>query len=175
MTPPTTADAFAAIVRARALVADLDLSRRATDLSQTVAAVRAELQTALCALEAGLTADTPGAVRFDARWTSQEAAITVRTGTSRGRVLIALWRRGPLTDHEIQQALNLPPSTERPRRGELVRAGYVTPDLIMRQHNGRQWTVWRLTPAGEVMARTLDATPGVALAPVERLTQGTLL
>lgn len=171
----STGDAYAAVVRLRALLSDLDLSRRVSDLAQVIGAARAEAQTALEALEADIRADHPGAARSDARRTSQEAALAVRTGTARARVLIALRRRGPLTDRELQDVLRMPASTERPRRGELVRAGYVTPHETTREHDGRAWTVWGLTLAGLVMARTVDTNPGASLTPAEQPVQGTLI
>lgn len=174
-TVTTTGDAYAAMVRARALLSDLDLSRRIGDLGQTLGALRAEVQTALSVLEGLVLADHPGAVRSDASRTSEEAALGVRTGTARARVLVALRRRGPLTDRQVQEVLEMPASTERPRRGELVRAGYVTADEDVRYHDGRAWTVWRLTPAGEVMARTVDTNPGASLTPAAQPVQGTLI
>lgn len=70
------------------------------------------------------------------------------------RVLNALWRhreRG-LTDEEIQHLGGLNPSTERPRRGELVEAGMVEETEERRAtKSGRMAKVWKLT------ASALDA------------------
>lgn len=49
------------------------------------------------------------------------------TPTQRQRVLDWLSANGPATDEQIADALGLNPSTERPRRVELVRAGAVVP------------------------------------------------
>lgn len=59
--------------------------------------------------------------------TSREAAerIEPRTGTLRASVLRFLRAYGPATDEQVQRALAMGPSTQRPRRVELVRAGLV--------------------------------------------------
>ena len=73
--------------------------------------------------------------------TSKEAAIAAepRAGTQRRRVLDIL-RHFPdgLTDHEIQHWLKMNPSTQRPRRVELVQSGLV-------KDSGHT----RLTPSGK--------------------------
>lgn len=73
--------------------------------------------------------------------TSKEAAIAAEpnAGTQRRLVLDALrWQRTfGLTDHEMQEDLQMNPSTQRPRRVELVKAGLV-------KESGR----FRLTPSG---------------------------
>lgn len=67
-------------------------------------------------------------------------------GTLRGRVLAYIRgaaERGA-TDEEMQAALDMNPSTQRPRRGELVEAGLVMDSGITRPtKSGRQATVWR--------------------------------
>lgn len=66
--------------------------------------------------------------------TSRRAAIDAypRTGTQRHRVLEFIRGRGDdgATDDEIQVALNLNPSSERPRRIELVEGGYVRAKVV---------------------------------------------
>ena len=61
--------------------------------------------------------------------TSRAAAASVRSSAAsiRARVLEYLQRQGPkgATDDEVQRALNLPGSTQRPRRVELIRDGMV--------------------------------------------------
>jgi len=59
--------------------------------------------------------------------TSKRAADGIRPQVQhdRGRVLAYLQAFGPCTDQELQDALDLDPSTERPRRVELVTAGLV--------------------------------------------------
>ena len=47
------------------------------------------------------------------------------------------------TDEEMQTALGMNPSTQRPRRVELQRRGLVVPDGTRRTKSGRMATVWR--------------------------------
>lgn len=81
--------------------------------------------------------------------TSREAAerIEPAADTLRARVLEHLRACGSrgATDQEIQWALGMDPSTERPRRVELVNAGLVTAtDGDTRPtFSGRQAQVWR--------------------------------
>lgn len=60
------------------------------------------------------------------------------------RRIIAALDRGAKTDRELQAELELPGSTERPRRVELVRAGIVRPVGYRESPNGRRSTVWGL-------------------------------
>lgn len=48
------------------------------------------------------------------------------------------------TDEEIQLALGMNPSTQRPRRIELVRRGLVVEDGTRRTASGRNASVWRV-------------------------------
>jgi predicted ArsR family transcriptional regulator len=59
--------------------------------------------------------------------TSVQAAEQIKpvASTQRARVLAFLEEHGPASDHAIQDALNLDPSSERPRRVELERAGLI--------------------------------------------------
>lgn len=105
-------------------------------------------------------ADTPGLVRRDHRQTAQDAAAKVRTGGPRWRILariVAASREiggGPtpfgITDEELADDLALSPSTERPRRVELVRDGLVEaiPDQTRDSRYGRAMQLWRATDAG---------------------------
>lgn len=74
--------------------------------------------------------------------TSKAAAIAAEpnAGTQRRRVLDCLrkWQSRGLTDHQMQVWLEMNPSTQRPRRIELVRAGLV-------KDSGQT----RLTPSGK--------------------------
>lgn len=57
------------------------------------------------------------------------------------RLVLAGW--DGLTDQEIQHATNLDPSTERPRRGELVDAGLIYDSGRKRRTlSGRRAIVW---------------------------------
>lgn len=154
----------AAVVRARALVADLDRVDNLTDRQQVAAGARHELDTALRqirALAAQLAdaagGNRPGKVRADGPATSRATAraITMRTGSVRRRILDELVAAPHgLCDLELQTRLNLNPSTQRPRRGELADHGLIRPRAGVdgkpghRTINGTAWTVWEPTPAG---------------------------
>jgi hypothetical protein len=86
----------------------------------------------------------PGAVRHDARDTSVAAALAVTsvTGKCRKQVyehLTAVGEDGA-TDPEMQAALNMGGSTQRPRRIELVAAGLVM-DSGRRRDRCAVWVV----------------------------------
>jgi predicted ArsR family transcriptional regulator len=78
--------------------------------------------------------------------TSIGAAEAMRPGAKvdRAAVLDIISRKfGGLTDEEIQRSLKLNPSTERPRRIELVRAGKVRASGKTRKTaSGRPAVVW---------------------------------
>lgn len=77
--------------------------------------------------------------------TSREAAERIEGAGSalRGRVLGALRTRGPMTDEELQVVLAMDPSTQRPRRVELVRLGLVRDSGARRPTlSGRSATLW---------------------------------
>lgn len=78
--------------------------------------------------------------------TSVEAGerIQPNAGTLRAEVLEYLKHCGPSTDEEMQHYMNLNPSTQRPRRIELVRAGLVYDSGQTRPtRSGRSAVVWR--------------------------------
>ena len=60
------------------------------------------------------------------------------------KVLAFLKERGPSTDEEMQAGIPMPPSTQRPRRIELVRRGLVVEAGTKRAASGRMATTWRL-------------------------------
>lgn len=64
--------------------------------------------------------------------TSKAAAVAMlpKAGGDRERVLSVIKSHGPLTDEQIQDALGMNPSTERPRRIELFKAGLITKDPV---------------------------------------------
>jgi hypothetical protein len=160
----TLATAHNAAKRAQALATGLDQSRRSTDVDQAVAGLIHELRTIVPAIEAAFVglhevqqaaaADTPGKVRTDAPATSRAAARTIRTGTARYRVLTMIAYAGPVTDHQLQRGLQMNASTERPRRGELVDLGLVSPAGVA-MHDGREWTTWSVTLLGRSVVRRL--------------------
>lgn len=77
--------------------------------------------------------------------TSQAAAKQIDAKTIRGRVLRFL-ARGSATDETMQRELRINPSTQRPRRVELVERGLVR-DSGRRQQtsSGRKAIVWETT------------------------------
>jgi transcription initiation factor IIE alpha subunit len=77
--------------------------------------------------------------------TSRQAARDVLAKPMREIVLEALIHRGNrgATDDELQTALGMDPSTERPRRVELERAGLVIDSGERRKtRSGREAVVW---------------------------------
>ena len=73
------------------------------------------------------------------------AAIKPSAATLRDKVLRFIEERGDYgaTDDEIQVSLNMNPSTERPRRIELMELGLVTRATINRKtRTGRSAAVW---------------------------------
>lgn len=91
--------------------------------------------------------------RHDHPDTSHAAAeaIKLRTGTARRRVMeiIALTLPWGISDEEIQSSLLMSANTQRPRRVELVRAGYVRDggERTVTQ-SGTRSILWIATPAG---------------------------
>lgn len=80
----------------------------------------------------GPSRDAAEAMRGGAAVSDREAVLRVIDG-----------KMGGLTDEEIQRVLKLNPSTERPRRIELVKAGLVRDSGRKRQTiSGREATVW---------------------------------
>jgi hypothetical protein len=154
-------DILAAASRARTLVTDLERTNRLEDQHQVASGVRHELDTILKAAHSlqddvsdAARGNHPGKVRADAPATSRAAAraVSMTTGSTRWAILARLiiahdngWQG--MTDWEIQQTLSLNPSTERPRRGELVDAGLVR-EVGTRRHGSQDWTVWAITQAG---------------------------
>jgi predicted ArsR family transcriptional regulator len=90
------------------------------------------------------------------------AAAAPNAGTVRARIFAWLVAHGPATDQQIQAALGLDPSTERPRRGELERDGYVFSTGRTYTPPGKRTpsTLWRSRREGDPPAR-----PGAHRAP----------
>jgi predicted ArsR family transcriptional regulator len=77
--------------------------------------------------------------------TSREAAqaISGAAASIRARVYAYICENGPVTDEQIAGALGLNPSTERPRRIELVGDGLVMAHYeLARTSSGRRATAW---------------------------------
>ncbi len=86
--------------------------------------------------------------------TSREAAelAVPLSGKYRLKVLLHLQSRGEegSTDEEMQLALEMNPSTQRPRRGELVTKGLVRDSGVRRKtRTGRAAVVWVVTTKEE--------------------------
>ena len=78
------------------------------------------------------------------------AKIHLHSGTARRRVLetVAANRNG-LTDEQIQALLVMPANTQRPRRIELVRAGYLRDSTRRNRTLSGTWSiVWEITDDG---------------------------
>lgn len=61
--------------------------------------------------------------------------------------VLALIHEAPRTDEEIADCLGLNPSTARPRRIELVKAGLVRDSGMQRLTRANRWAVvWDVTP-----------------------------
>ena len=72
-----------------------------------------------------------------------------RASGDRLRILRVLAAAGPMTDEGLQTLLQMNPSTERPRRGELVDDGLVRDSGCMgRTHSGCRAVLWEITEAG---------------------------
>lgn len=128
-----------------------------TLLEADIDAARSLINEAIAQLISPVTDANEGAVRRDAAPTSRKsaAAVAVRTGTQRARVLIHLAQHGPATDPELQQALGLSPNSERPRRRELVAAGFVADSGQTRKHHEADHAVWTATDTGRAAAGEL--------------------
>lgn len=75
--------------------------------------------------------------------TSRQAARQIQPSARslRALVLEAIQSR-PMTDEEIADTLKLNPSTARPRRVELVKAGMIKQDGVRPTRSGRSAAVW---------------------------------
>jgi len=60
------------------------------------------------------------------------------------KVLAWLAENGPATDEEMQEGLEMNPSTQRPRRIELARRGLVVTCGVRKTASGRNADVWRV-------------------------------
>lgn len=159
--------AWGALTRARELVGQLDWNRKTEELDRVQAGIKHELETAMVALQAahpGALVDTVGLVRNDHGDTAQAAAkaIKLRSGTQRAAVLLELFEanvsgRSGMCDEELQFALEMGASSERPRRVELVRMGYVEDSTVRtRTTSGQEAVVWGITDKGIIAARKLE-------------------
>lgn len=74
-------------------------------------------------------------------------SIKPRCGTDRARVLDCIRAAGELgvTDEEIQTLLSMNPSTQRPRRIELLNARLIQPSGRRKTRSGREAVTWICT------------------------------
>ena len=88
----------------------------------------------------------------DAAVTQRLAAVEAftLTGKARRRVLHVIARStSGLTDEQIQMALEMNPSTQRPRRVELVEGGWIEDSGEKRRtRSGRRAVIWTMTDRG---------------------------
>jgi hypothetical protein len=79
------------------------------------------------------------------------------TGTGRRRVLDLIARsEDGLTDQQMQDLLQMDPSTQRPRRGELEEDGWIeNSGRIRRTRSGSKAVIWVLTEKGREQWRPL--------------------
>lgn len=82
---------------------------------------------------------------------SVEAAVSMidKSKSLRKNVLELLREKGPMTDEAIAVALNLNPSTARPRRIELVGEGVVVRVGEGKTTSGRRAALWGVAALGE--------------------------
>lgn len=127
----------------------VDLSEVSKDIWRKVAA-------AVLASQQEVTTPTDGRLggqRQGGMATAREARDLVlpKVGSQRHRVLQAFHTYDAigLTDVELAAATDLPANSVRPRRVELVDAGWVCDTGQRRRHNGRRHVVWGLTPAAK--------------------------
>lgn len=86
----------------------------------------------------------PPAQRHSPTSVAAAERIEPNAGTLRASVLAYLKHAGAATDEEMQYNMGLNPSTQRPRRVELVRAGLVYDSGRTRlTRSGRSAVVWR--------------------------------
>ncbi len=88
--------------------------------------------------------------------TSERAAQQIAGGADSLRRVVFTWiqSHGPSSDDEIQQALNMNPSTERPRRIELCKLGLVRDSgLTGKTRSGRACTLWVASTPSEGQGR----------------------
>lgn len=159
-----------AVARALELLTVLNREHTTEELHARARAVRHELETAqgvLATFGLDIAAPRVGKAVVGAPETSGAAARAIRTrsGSQRHRILRELVDAGPLADWMIQHRLGLLANSERPRRLELMEAGYVraatgdTDEALTRKDpkTGHACQVWEVTTAGRVALDRLNA------------------
>lgn len=166
--PDVVEPTLRALARAEALLRILDREHSRDELYRHVRGVRHEVQTArdhIATLGRDILPPRDGKVPENGRATSKSAARAVRTrsGSQRHQVLRAVARES-LTDPELMDRTGIIPNSLRPRRLELVEAGYIEPTrndanrVITRPNaHNRPCIVWRITPKGTAALSMLEA------------------
>lgn len=169
--PDTITLALKAAQRAAELFGVLNREHRTEDLYRAARAVRHEVETIqdlLSVFGQDITNPREGKSASGAPETSQTAARAIRTrsGSQRHTILSTLDAH-PMADWEIQEMTGIGASSQRPRRLELVEAGYVAAAQqdsevggpITRKHpvSGLDCQVWRITERGRVALDVLAA------------------
>jgi hypothetical protein len=168
--PDTITLAQKAAERATELLGVLNREHSTDDLYRAVRAVRHEVETVqdlLSAFGQDITNPREGLTRKGAPETSQAAAraIKTRSGSQRHELLRYLHRVPELADFELQRDLWIGANSQRPRRVELLRAGYIEPARdgegkpLTTKHptSGLQCQRWRVTERGRVALGVLEA------------------
>jgi hypothetical protein len=178
---PDTIDTSArALGRALYLLRVLDREHTPEELHRNARAVRHEVESAyglLSVFGKDITNPREGLARNGAPETSQAAAraIKTRSGSQRHEILRFLHQRPELTDFELQQELAIAANSQRPRRVELLRAGYIEPatdgegSVLTTKHplSGLQCQRWRITSLGRAALGALEAGQMVIQFPQE--------
>ena len=96
-------------------------------------------------------------IAYQGHSTTSERAAQEIAGSAeslRRRCLDYIQRCGPCSDDDIQQGLSINPSTERPRRIELVKLGLVRDSGQQgKTRSGRDCTLWCAVQPGEDQGR----------------------
>lgn len=153
--------------RAAELLTILDREHTDASLHSRARAVRHEVRTIqdeLSRVFSDVLAPNPGLARSDGPETSKAAARAIATssGSQRHRLLAELGRED-LADWQLQDRTRIGASSERPRRVELMRAGYVeaarteSGALLTRNHpqSDLPCQVWHITTKGAMALRQL--------------------
>lgn len=84
--------------------------------------------------------------------TSAAAAdqIASSAATLREQILSLLRGHGPMTDEQMQDALNMAGDTQRPRRRELEKAGLIFKQSTGTTRSGRSAQVWAAIPESAI-------------------------
>lgn len=152
--------ALSALERAEVLLTVLNREHTSAELYSAVRGIRHEVRSARDLLQAfgrDVTAQLPGKVGAGAPETSQAAARAIRTRSgSQRHTLLRELRGSDLTDFQLQRDTGIVANSERPRRLELLEAGYIASATGVdgkrvtrpHPHSGLDCQVWTITEKG---------------------------